>query len=78
MPKINIREQDPRKYEAVKAEQDKLKAICGSQIKVAKICPYCGHTVAYVCKGTHAYTQEKCTNCGETITFPPISFRRSE
>ena len=24
MPKINIREQDPRKYEAVKAEQDKL------------------------------------------------------
>ena len=27
MPKINIREQDPRKYEAVKAEQDKLKAI---------------------------------------------------
>lgn len=36
MPKINIREQDPRKYEAVKAEQDKLKAICGSQIKVAK------------------------------------------
>lgn len=28
MPKINIREQDPRKYEAVKAEQDKLKAIC--------------------------------------------------
>ena len=57
MPKINIREQDPRKYEAVKAEQDKLKAICGSQIKVAKICPYCGHTVSYICKGTHAYTQ---------------------
>ena len=68
MPKINIREQDPRKYEAVKAEQDKLKAICGSQIKVAKICPYCGHTVSYICKGTH---------CGETITFPPISFRRN-
>ena len=36
MPKINIREQDPRKYEAVKAEQDKLKAICGSQIKVER------------------------------------------
>ena len=30
MPKINVREQDPRKYEAVKAEQDKLRAICGA------------------------------------------------
>lgn len=48
---------------------------CCSQIKIAKICPYCGHTVSYVCKGTHAYTQEKCPNCGENVTFPPISFR---
>lgn len=78
MAKLNIRERDPQKYEAVKAEQDRLSKLCGSQIKVAKICPHCGHTVSYICKGTHAYTQEKCPSCGESVTFPPISFRRSQ
>lgn len=38
MPKINIREQDPRKYEAVKAEQDKLKLFAARKSKSAKIC----------------------------------------
>lgn len=46
MAKFNIREQDPQKYSAVKAEQDKLSAICGVQMKIARICPYCGHTVS--------------------------------
>ena len=77
MAKLNIKETDPQKYEAVKAEQDKLKRLCSYQMKIARLCPYCGHTVAYACKGSHAYTQEKCSNCGETITFPPISFRRA-
>lgn len=75
MARVNIREKDPYRYEMVKAEQEKLQAICCSQIKIAKLCPYCGHTVSYVCKGTHSYTQEKCPNCGENVTFPPISFR---
>lgn len=77
-PKFNIREQDPQKYSAVKAEQDKLSAICGVQMKIARICPYCGHTVSIVYKGDHSYTQEKCSKCGETVTFPPISFRLSK
>ena len=51
MAKFNIREQDPQKYSAVKAEQDKLSAICGVQMKIARICPYCGHTVSIVYKG---------------------------
>ena len=76
--KFNIREQDPQKYSAVKAEQDKLSAICGVQMKIARICPYCGHTVSIVYKGDHSYTQEKCSKCGETVTFPPISFRLSK
>lgn len=78
MAKFNIREQGPQKYKAVKAEQDKLSAICGVQMKIARICPYCGHTVSIVFKGNHFYTQEKCSKCGETVTFPPISFRRSK
>lgn len=78
MAKFNIREQDPQKYCAVKAEQDKLSAICGVQMKIARICPYCGHTVSIVYKGDHSYTQEKCSKCGETVTFPPISFRLSK
>lgn len=77
MAKLNIREKDPLKYDKVKAEQEKLVRECGSYMKVAKICPYCGHTVSYICKGTHSYSQEKCSNCGETVTFPPISFRRA-
>ena len=32
MAKFNIREQDPQKDSAVKAEQDKLSAICGVHI----------------------------------------------
>ena len=59
-------------------EQDKLSAICGVQMKIARICPYCGHTVSIVYKGDHSYTQEKCSKCGETVTFPPISFRLSK
>lgn len=78
MAKFNIREQDPQKYSAVKAEQDKLSAICGVQMKIARICSYCGHTVSIVYKGDHSYTQEKCSKCGETVTFPPISFRLSK
>ena len=67
MAKFNIREQDPQKYSAVKAEQDKLSAICGVQMKIARICPYCGHTVSIVYKGDHSYTQEKCSKCGELM-----------
>ena len=60
MAKFNIREQDPQKYSAVKAEQDKLSAICGVQMKIARICPYCGHTVSIVYKGDHTFTTRMC------------------
>ena len=77
MAKLNIREQNPQRYEAVKAEQNKLKALCSTQMKVSRLCPYCGHSVSIAYKGSHAYDQQKCDKCGETVIFPPLSFRRS-
>lgn len=62
MAKFNIREQDPQKYSAVKAEQDKLSAICGVQMKIARICPYCGHTVSIVYKETIPTRRKNAAN----------------
>ena len=60
MAKFNIREQDPQKYSAVKAEQDKLSAICGVQMKIARICPYCGHTVSIVYRSEERRVGKEC------------------
>ena len=48
---------------------------CASKMTVARICPYCEHKVTILFRGQHSYSREKCTNCGEEIIFPPISFR---
>lgn len=75
MPKINIRESNPALFAQVKSEQDKLREECTASIKVARLCPYCGHKITTICKGNHGYATEKCVNCGEEVIFPPISFR---
>lgn len=75
MPKINIREVDPVRYAKVKAEQEQLSAQCSTLMTIARLCPYCGHKMTMLCRGNHNYSKEKCSNCGENVVFPPISFR---
>ncbi len=39
MPKVNIKEADPIHYARVKAEQEKLRAQCGTAMMIARLCP---------------------------------------
>ena len=75
MAKFNAKENDPERYAQVKAEQDKLQIKAKSQLRLARLCPYCDYKLSIVLKGDHSWTSEKCPNCGEVIVFPPISFR---
>ncbi len=75
MPKINIRQQNPEHYAQVKCLQDKMRSECSTQIRVARLCPYCNHKITTIYKGNHGYATDKCSNCGEEVIFPPISFR---
>ena len=62
MPRCNIREENPAKYAQVKAEQEKLRAECSqsSSITLARLCPYCGHKIEILSRGTHGYAFTKC------------------
>lgn len=75
MARINIKETDPNHYAQVAAEQEALKKTFSSTMQIALLCPFCGHKVATFCRGTHGGSYAKCPNCGESIFFPPISFR---
>lgn len=75
MPRVNVREADPVRYARVKAEQEKLQAQCVSAMMMARLCPYCSHKIEVLCRGTHGGTITKCSNCGEKVIFPPVSFR---
>ncbi len=75
MAKVNVREADPARYAQAAAEQEALKKIYSSTIQIARLCPYCGHKVEILCRGTHSGTYMKCPNCGEIVFFPPITFR---
>lgn len=75
MAKFNAKENDPERYAKVKAEQDMLITKAKSQLRLARLCPYCDYKLSIVLKGEHSWTSEKCPNCGEVIVFPPISFR---
>ena len=77
MAKVNIRQTDPVRYARVAAEQDALKKTYGSQMQIARLCPYCGHKVEHLCRGTHSGAYTKCPNCGETVFFPPVTLRRA-
>ena len=63
MAKFNAKENDPERYARVKEEQDRLRTRCKSELRLARLCPYCDYKLSVVLK------------CGEIIVFPPISFR---
>ncbi len=75
MPRFNIKENDPERYAAVKAAQDAIKKRYSSGVMLAKICPYCAHRIEMIQSGSHGPSYLKCSNCGEDVIFPPISFR---
>ena len=77
MPRHNIREENPIRYAQVKAEQEKLRAECArnSSMTMARLCPYCEHKIEVLARGNHGSSFVKCPNCGESVGFPPVSFR---
>lgn len=75
MAKKNIRNSDPARYARVAAEQEALRSAYSSQMRVARLCPYCDHKIEILCRGTHGGSYNRCPNCGEQVFFPPISFR---
>lgn len=75
MPKVNIRESDPVRYAAVRAEQDAMRRQYRGGAILAKLCPYCTHRIEMIQSGAHGASFTKCPNCGEEVFFPPISFR---
>ena len=77
MPRHNIREENPIRYAQVKAEQEKLRAECARNrsMTMARLCPYCEHKIEVLARGNHGYSFVKCPNCGESVGFPPVSFR---
>ena len=77
MPRVNIKQVDPARYAQITAEQDELKRTYSSQVQIARLCPYCNHKVEVLCRGTHGGSYIKCPACGETVFFPPITFRRA-
>lgn len=77
MAKVNIRISDPVRYAQVAAEQAELKKAYSSQMRLARLCPFCEHKIEILCRGSHSGTYTKCTNCGEDVFFPPVSFRKT-
>lgn len=77
MAKVNMQQLNPERYARVRAAQDALKAQCSGMMKMVRLCPYCDHRVENVVRGEHGYTFAKCSNCGEEVVFPPVSFRKT-
>lgn len=75
MARVNAQAYDPDRYEAVKREQDEIRNQCKGVMTIARLCPYCGHRVEHLARGSHGYSFTKCPKCGEEVAFPPISFR---
>lgn len=73
--KVNIRKEDPERFAVIKAEQDELRRIYSSPMEMVRKCPYCGVLLSVVPRGNHTYTRQRCPDCGELVTFPPLSFR---
>jgi len=76
LPKFDMRRYNPDHYARVKADQEQIEAQYFQGVKLAQLCPYCGHRVGILCRGFHGAEQKKCENCGEEVKFPPIQFRR--
>ena len=77
MSKINLKESDPIRYAQIQTEQKALEQAHPTSVKLARLCPYCGHKIEVLCRGVHSGTYSKCPSCGEDVFFPPVTFRRA-
>lgn len=75
--KATLKEHDPQRYAQICREQDRLKEAYSDSMQMARLCPFCGHKVEILCRGSHSGAYIKCPGCGENVFFPPVSFRRS-
>ena len=46
MAKFNAKENDPERYARVKEEQAKLQTRCKSELRLARLCPYCDYKLS--------------------------------
>lgn len=75
MARVNPKTADPDRYNSIAREQQQLIEQYATHITMARICPYCGNKVEILCKGSHDAAFAKCTQCAESVFFPPVSFR---
>lgn len=54
MAKFNAKENDPERYARVKEEQAKLQTRCKSELRLARLCPYCDYKLSIAIKGEQA------------------------
>lgn len=54
MAKFNAKENDPERYARVKEEQAKLQTRCKSELRLARLCPYCDYKLSIAIKGEHS------------------------
>lgn len=78
MAKINSKALDPLRYSCIQAEQQELKKQYSNHTTMARLCPYCQNKLEVLCKGTHGASYVKCSQCGEQVFFPPVTFRLSK
>ena len=50
MAKFNAKENDPERYARVKEEQAKLQTRCKSELRLARLCPYCDYKLSIAIK----------------------------
>ena len=55
MAKFNAKENDPERYARVKEEQAKLQTRCKSELRLARLCPYCDYKLSIAIKGEHSW-----------------------
>jgi len=77
MAKYDVRTRNPIRFAAASARQQDLRRRYANIVTRDMLCDYCGHTIAVYLKGSHGATAMKCSKCGETTLFEPISFRLS-
>lgn len=73
--RVNVKKVDPEHFAVVKAQQDALKKELTSPMEMVRKCPYCGAMISAVPRGNHTYITQRCPDCDEWVTFPPLSFR---
>ena len=77
MPKYNVREKNPERYNEVYPQMLELWKKFRCATYAIRICPFCDQKLSLLFPGYHAPEMVKCPNCGEAIVFPAIKISRT-